>query len=363
MSIASELSTLAANKAAIKAAIVAKSPATSPGDNMADWPAAIASIPSGGGSGSGEPTFPNDGKTRFVIELRDRAYHDFRLAFKQSVANGVTIDWGDGTTPESDSTTSQATRTHIYNPSSYPAEYTITLTVNGGTLSLDGALFGWNSITATQPVSAYGSMLKYVSFGNIKSLGNYVFCYCIALQSISLPSGVTSIGTSAFYNCQSLHSISFPSGLTSIGGSAFSSCHSLHSISLPSGVTSIGGTAFYNCHSLQSISLPSGVTSIGINTLNNCQSLQSISFPSGLTSIAAGAFNSAVSCKIFDFSGCTAVPTLSNTNAFSITPDTKYIVVPDSLYDTWKAANNWNSSTNNIVSSIIKKSAFDALTL
>lgn len=49
MSIASELATLAANKAAIKAAIKAKNPATAPTDALAQWPAAIASIPSGGG--------------------------------------------------------------------------------------------------------------------------------------------------------------------------------------------------------------------------------------------------------------------------------------------------------------------------
>ena len=49
MSIASQLTTLAANKAAIKAAIAAKNPATAPTNALAQWPAAIASIPSGGG--------------------------------------------------------------------------------------------------------------------------------------------------------------------------------------------------------------------------------------------------------------------------------------------------------------------------
>ena len=49
MSIASQLTTLAANKAAIKAAIEAKNPETAPTDALAQWPTAIASIPSGGG--------------------------------------------------------------------------------------------------------------------------------------------------------------------------------------------------------------------------------------------------------------------------------------------------------------------------
>ena len=51
MSIASELATLAANKAAIKAAIEAKNPTVAPTNALAQWPDAIASIPTGGGGG------------------------------------------------------------------------------------------------------------------------------------------------------------------------------------------------------------------------------------------------------------------------------------------------------------------------
>ena len=50
MSIASELTTLANNKAAIKAAIEAKNPATMPTDDMSQWPASIASIPTSNAS-------------------------------------------------------------------------------------------------------------------------------------------------------------------------------------------------------------------------------------------------------------------------------------------------------------------------
>lgn len=48
MSIASELTALAANKAAIKAAIEAKSPETMPTDALSQWPTSIASIGGGG---------------------------------------------------------------------------------------------------------------------------------------------------------------------------------------------------------------------------------------------------------------------------------------------------------------------------
>ena len=51
MSISSELASLAANKAAIKAAIEAKKPEVAPTNDLAQWPTAIGSIPTGGGGG------------------------------------------------------------------------------------------------------------------------------------------------------------------------------------------------------------------------------------------------------------------------------------------------------------------------
>ena len=56
MSIATEIAALAANKAAIKSAIEAKNPATAPTDALAQWPTAIASIPTGGGGGWQPPS-------------------------------------------------------------------------------------------------------------------------------------------------------------------------------------------------------------------------------------------------------------------------------------------------------------------
>ena len=59
---------------------------------------------------------------------------------------------------------------------------------------------------------------------------------------------------------------------------------------------------------------------------------------------------------LFDFRKSTSVPTLANVNVFNNTPSNKEIIVPDSLYDSWITANNWNSETNNIVNCIVKAS-------
>lgn len=62
------------------------------------------------------------------------------------------------------------------------------------------------------------------------------------------------------------------------------------------------------------------------------------------------------SLELIDFSDATAVPALSNTNAFTNVPSTCKIVVPDSLYTSWRAATNWSNSS--IKNMIVKKSDY-----
>jgi hypothetical protein len=47
--------------------------------------------------------------------------------------------------------------------------------------------------------------LQAVTIGNnVKWIGNNAFAYCISLQKIAIPSGVTAIGSCAFYGCGTL---------------------------------------------------------------------------------------------------------------------------------------------------------------
>lgn len=50
-----------------------------------------------------------------------------------------------------------------------------------------------------------------------------------------------------------------------------------------------------------------------------------------------------------DFSQNQNVPTLENVNAFSGTSDDMKIIVPNALYETWKAATNWSTYASRIV--------------
>ena len=315
----------------------------------------------------------DDGATRLHIRIATVGRMTVPLYIGQTVANGVSIDWGDGSTTETLAGTGNVNTSHTY---SEPGDYVISLMPQDGcTLS-----FGANSSSYCVMGSTgnngrvYCNMLQEVYVGkNVTSIGNSAFQTCYSLSSITIPDGVTSIGSNAFSNCYSLSSITIPYGVTSIGGYAFYYCSSLASITIPDGVTSIGEYAFYYCYSLSSITIPYGVTSIGSNAFPNCYSLSSITIPDGVTSIGEYAFygcyslvsitipNSVTSIgeyafyscygmRYYDFSACTAIPTLSNTYAFRNIPSDCQMLIPSALYDEWKAATNWATYASYMVS-------------
>lgn len=227
----------------------------------------------------------DDGKTRIYIRLEEG-----RTSPMLGVCpNGtVTVDWGDGTTP--DTLTGTSTSTVKWTPNhayAAPGEYVIKLTVDG-TMGVYG----------TSSSDQYSAILRYSSGSDYR---NYV--YRNSVQKIEIGNGVTSIGRYAFNNCYSLASITIPDGVTSIGGNALYNCYSLASVTIPNGVTSIEGNAFYRCYGV----------------------------------------------AFYDFSNHTSVPTLKNTSAFSGISNDCQIRVPASLVDTWKAATNWSTYASHIV--------------
>ena len=272
--------------------------------NPQDFSSEIASISTGGGD-TPTPDIPviGDGKTYLYIKIAEKGRMTVPLSFSQTVAYGVTIDWGDGSTTQTLSSTGNKNTSHTY---AEVGEYTISLNPSSGcTLGLGH------------------SSASYCVMGSTANAGRV---YCNMLQSVEIGKNVTSISSYAFNNCNSLVSVVIPDSVTSIDSSAFSNCYSLASVVIPQGVTSIGSSAFSNCYSLASVVIPQGVTSIDSNAFYNCYGM-----------------------AFYDFRASKSVPTLSNTNAFNNIPSDCKIVVPDSLYDTWKAATNWSTYASRIV--------------
>ena len=315
----------------------------------------------------------DDGATRLHIRIATVGRMTVPLYIGQTVANGVSIDWGDGSAPVTLSGTGNVNTSHTY---AEPGDYVISLmpqdecTLSFGDGSSSYCVMG---STGNNGI-VYCNMLQEVCVGKnvtsigynafnvcyslasitiptgVTSIGNNAFPDCYSLASITIPTGVTSIGNNAFQNCYSIASITIPTGVTSIGNNAFQNCYSIASITIPTGVTSIGNNVFQNCYSLASITIPTGVTSIGNYAFTNCYSIASITIPTGVTSIGNYAFSSCYGIRYYDFSACTSIPALHSVYVFNNIPSDCRMLIPSALYNNWKTATNWATYASKMVS-------------
>lgn len=201
----------------------------------------------------------------------------------------------------------------------------------------------------------------------ITDIGIYAFYYCYGLTSINIPNGVTRIRQNAFANCSNLSSVSLPNTLTTIDTSAFSSCTSLTSIVIPNSVKYLRQAVFSSCSNLSSVTLSNTLGTIENQCFSWCTSLTSIVIPSSVVSIDQTAFtgsnnmqsvkflgqvpnlttlfNGFSKVELYDFRGCTTVPTLSDASYFGHKANCQ-VVIPDDLYNDWTGATNWVSITD-----------------
>lgn len=245
---------------------------------------------------------------------------------------------------------------------------------------------GLTSITIPNSVASIGEQaflgctgLTSVTIGNnVTSIGSRAFYDCSGLTSITVNTGntkyhsngnclieterktlilgcknsvipsdgsVTSIGGYAFYNCVALASVTIPNSVTSIGDNAFRGCTGLTSITISDSMTSIGYNAFYGCTGLTSVTIPDSMTSIWNYAFGNCTGLTSVKFMGQPPTIQPNTFSGCNNVAKYDFRGATSIPTLSSKTSLGHARGCQ-IVVPDTLYDSWKAATNWAALTD-----------------
>lgn len=169
----------------------------------------------------------DDGATRLHIRIATVGRMTVPLYIGQTVENGVSIDWGDGSAAETLAGTGNKNTTHTY---AEPGDYTISLMPEDGcTLSL-GSNSSSHCVMGSPGTNGrvYCNMLQHVSIGkNVTSINNNTFFNCYSLASITIPDGVTTIGVSAFQYCYSLASITIPGSFSNINSKAFSECHGM----------------------------------------------------------------------------------------------------------------------------------------
>ncbi len=191
--------------------------------------------------GGGEPEPPQDGKTRLYIHVppnsepgRPPARNQVPLYIQQTVSRGVTIDWGDGSEPETLEGTGKVNTTHIYQEG---GDFVIALEVaEGCKLKLGHDSSSYCVMGSTEDNGkVYCNMLQKAILGNgLTEISGYAFSYCCSIFSVVIPEGLNNIKFSAFTNCYSLSSITIPKSVTSIQYGVFSKCYGMKEYHLKS---------------------------------------------------------------------------------------------------------------------------------
>jgi len=367
MSIATEIQTLQANKAAIKAAIEAKNPAVAPTNVLSQWPDSIASISSGecppvekgvnfrdydgallysytqaetaeldalpelptqpglvcqgwnwtlaqvkayvasyGKCEIGAIYTTDDGKTRIHITIRDSLLLNYPIRWSQTVANGVQVDFGDGSAVQTVAGTGAKALTHTYSPPSLPASYTITLNPASGNMSFGTLLL--SDQADNQNSYMWGSTVTAVEFGNKVTSTSMTFRNVVGVRTVSMSNSVTSLGYYTFAHARSLQYFAMPSSVTSVSNNLCNGCRSLSHVSLVKSNNGNTNNMFPNSGLLSlvvpdsytyvpsvsnspitDVTIPDTVTTFGMGGNNN--KMTSVRLPPNLTTINAYAFN------------------------------------------------------------------------
>lgn len=324
----------------------------------------------------------DDGKTRIYVDVDTETWDDFVLNYWQDPRNATTVDWGDGTTPETVNKGSWIEHRHVYASS---GSYVITMSVKEGTtMRLGNGSNGRKLIANDETDSGRCAMLRRVEVGaRVTTITDQTFQFCSRLESISIPQNVGVEGYATFNQAMQLRVIAIQS-ITNVYRT-FYQCTNLRAIT-GTGMMNytdkyiINNTAvrqinfdmtaanqaqalervhikavngqvrdFSACRSLLEVTIPADATTFVAAAFQGDNALRRVTCLGDIASIPAQVFQRCYPLRFVDFTHCTAVPTLANVNAFDSTHAQLEIRVPASLADAWKAATNWSSLADHIV--------------
>lgn len=281
----------------------------------------------------GQQYITADAKTHIKIYI-DPVMHEDRMSmtvrFAQSVARGVTVDWGDGTPVETYAGTAHANHDHVY---AAPGWYDITLDVTQGTVRVLGSVgTGAKNICGqlTGSTAVHRERIREIRIGanvHTEFFGDAAIHQCYDLQTITIPSGLTMLGNYSFQNCRRLVSITLPRGMTNIGTYAFDGCRNMSSVSLPGTITTIGNFAFHDIYA-EYLTLSNNVRTLGNNVFEECIRLKSVAVPSSVTSYGTNLFYECSGLR--NATICNGITTLRD-NMFTYDYNLETVSIPSSV--------------------------------
>ncbi len=189
--------------------------------------------------------------------------------------------------------------------------------------------------------TAFPNIKNVVIGSNVKTIGDYAFYHCCAIENVEFGENVETIGEHAFDGCFNLKSLELPESLKTILYGAFYSCDGLTEITIPENADHIDSSAFGRCSSLEAVNF----NAINCNfryAFNSCLNLTTVKIGNRVEVIPAYAFTGCDNLKkvyIPDivinidplaFDGCGKVAIVckngSYANVYAVQNNIKYIL-------------------------------------
>ena len=312
---------------------------------------AVGTLVAGYGQGGGDDWLKRDSKTHLHIDIPSNPLLDVTLTIWQSNANGITIDWGDGSPTETPSSSGVHSIPHTYGAK---GEYEITITRNIGTFATSSGSSAGRMVFSpsnTQYRNSPNCVLLKVEIGDGFDLSKgFLFAGCGNLTDVVVTgnavketlggralegtlvtdfdlSGFTGYQTYSFMNSK-IRKHEMLDGVTATSYGIFSGTTSLAELTLKEGLETIATASFSGCYSLTEVTIPSTVTKIEAQAFQNCYGLGDVHLLP------------------------TTPPTLSNANAFSgdtgvgASPTVRFLVPyseDHSILHAYQNSTNWST--------------------
>lgn len=251
----------------------------------------------------------------------------------------------------------------------------VTLTIPEGVTTIaPNALYGneaLETLTLPSTLQTLGSYslagctsLREVDLGHtrVKSIPSHLFTGDMALRTVKLPVGLNYIEPHAFTS-MGLKTITLPQNVLSVGDFAFCDCPDLLSVSSLSPAATLGRGLFFNCPAFVTFTAPvleqfpdylftgspnasvaehlPGVTEIGVYALKD-NAAQSLQFGKSLVYMGDGALEDMTSLDSIDVTALESnVPALGSDVFAGIDQPSVKLTVADGTKGAWEAADQW----------------------
>ena len=266
----------------------------------------------------GQMYITDDGATRLYVSIGDGRLNKF---ISCAVNGTLTIDWGDGTTPDTvtGSSTSSSSIVDIAHNYAKAGDYCISMSALGQ--------YQFN-VNKTPSNSSLKFNVVSANIGANGLAGPNMFSGCINMISLTLPKNIGNMYGSCIRNCRALSHLILPIGSSS-NDSYILAGSQLKTLSFPKeyrlDTATCEGCAFLE------ITPPEVAGTDTRNTFQNNTSLTSFTFPDTTTTISYW-LNGCTSLGYIKFTSTTP-PSVTAATAWNNIPSDCYILVPLNTLD------------------------------